>query len=143
MSNVKNILTLYDEKVLSPELGDGQLKTRLLDGLEQILRCSDLPEINDLADKPIDYEALFRLAEELGFSRGITERAKNILLALNVETYSDLAQAYHDNRRFNQDTFEKYMGSLKKSGPKTVTLLRIHLDSVGFDPKENYGPLTK
>ena len=127
------------EKVLSEELGEGNLKKRLLSGLEHIFIKKSK---NDLLDKPFDYLALFN---ENSHNMGV--RISNCLKSQEIETYKDLAKncyenyARHSHRSWGDDEtayFNYLSGMIRNIGNKSADAIISHLKSINFNFSKKY-----
>lgn len=136
------IRTLYDQRVLTPKLGEGSLKRDLLDGLEGVLRevesSKDIPKSamdNQILDQKIDYEAIQKLALET-YTRYSTNRVTRLNhIFTGIETYGDLVNYTRDQER--KGKLKNMNGvrvlNIRNMGPQTSRLLYTHLNSLGIN----------
>lgn len=130
----QRVLDLYDQRVLTPELGEGSLKRKLLSELEIILdnaAPSKNLKIWSL-NKNIDYAALRKLAEQMGH-RHIDTRIAHALEAKGIRTYSDLFIQYEakkaDGYRYDLAT---YLKGMKNFGSRSANVLLRHFELLGL-----------
>jgi len=112
----KQIKELYNERVLTPYLGEGKLKQKLLSGLEEILDGIEIPSKTILnkssldfnLDDKIDYFSMYRIAKERGIGYGRNVRViKSGLENAKIETYRDLIE-------YTKDKIQKRHGDIRK-----------------------------
>ncbi len=128
----KKLIKAYEKKVLTPELGEGKLKSRLLEGLEKILKNSN-KKTKDKFDKPFDYESLVEQ------NHNLVVRIRNCLKSQDIETYSDLARNCYDfylSEKYpwkNENTYISYLCFFRNLGRKSADVIISHLKSINFD----------
>ncbi len=133
----KKLIKAYEKKVLTPELGEGKLKSRLLEGLEKILKNSN-KKIKDKFDKPFDYESLVEQ------NHNNVVRIKNCLTSQEIKTYSDLAkncyEFYLSGRHpwKNGKIYSHYLQHIRNLGRKSAQIITSHLNQRNFDFSEEY-----
>ena len=125
------------EKILSEELGEGNLKKRLLIRLENIFieKSKD-----DLLDNPFDYASL------KGDSPSLVSRSSNCLKIAEIETYNDLAKncykyyTEHTWKEWEKDknAYTHYLNSLRNLGKKGIKVIFSHLESIDFNFSKEY-----
>lgn len=138
------IRDMYYQNVLIPEVSQENLRQRLLDGLERVLREVQLkpgamPPEKLVLDRKIDYEAIRKIAEEDGH-KGVATRIITELRgrSININTYQDLVdfvrthkvRTIHGIRVIDFKSERKYV-----SGAGTIShvVLYKHLHSLGIE----------
>ena len=98
---IKKITELYDKRVLTPELGQADVKQKLLLGLERVLKEVDVStqstdfQAQLVLDRDIDYQSIFRTAIELGHSHCAT-RLRTEFRNGDIRTYRDIVDSAKD-----------------------------------------------
>lgn len=139
----KKIIKLYDEKVLSKELGEGNLKKRLLNGLEKVLKGHNFPDKNEfptLYSKRLDYNSMRKIAEELYPNQEtshLISRLKIQLGHMKIGTYGDLKEIQNSNDYFHKGIKirKSQIGNgfcMRNIGKKTARILWEHLEQIGI-----------
>ena len=133
----EELLRLYDKLVLTAELGDGMLKERLLEGLEDILSQVKIPSEARTEHLPIiysqiDYEAMTRLS-----SRAKTDKVRAFFNLNGIHTYNDLLKKYHAHKNGGHMTFEDFLTRNRGIGKGCFQAINSLLQSVGIEPDDD------
>ena len=128
---------MYDKLVLTPELGDGMLKERLLEGLEDILSQVKIPSEARTEHLPIiysqiDYEAMTRLS-----SRAKADKVRSFFNFKGIYTYNDLIKQYKSYKNSGTMTFEDFLTRNRGIGKGCFQAINSLLQSVGIEPDDD------
>jgi len=130
---------------LDKELEDENLKTRLISGLEDILKEEKInKEENILLDKLIDYDEISKCIIEKGgeVRPKMIVRIQNCLGGNGIKTYGDLQlECYHNFESRNggaktwkdKEAYNNYLNKIRNFGPKSREILFYHLEQINFD----------
>lgn len=120
------------EKFLLEELGEGNLKKRMINKLEEILSGKTLK--GNSLDKPFDFESIIKQNHNLGV------RIRHCLKAREIETYRDLQiECYNygiGSSWKNEKTYSNYLESFRSLGQKSAENVVSYLKSINFDFSE-------
>jgi len=155
----ENVAEEFEKEYLVPQLGEGDIKKGLLNGLVKILddftvkgeKKQKYPNL----EKSINHEKLFQMEydkereKNLKRSRGLSVRLLNGLKALEINSPLDLMKITYnvkDNYGFRKtcegkDGKEFYLGILSKFrnlGENSIGLFIDYLESEGFDFSREY-----
>lgn len=129
--------------MLTPLFGEGELRDRLLGGLETALKGVASPNVvfDCTSLDKINYIAIAEIAKSDGLSKQTTTRISNILSQIGIKTYLDLANFYKSEVKINSPfNFDLLFGRLSRFhgiGTKSLNVLGKHLKSIGFNA-DNY-----
>lgn len=150
MVSLKEIVDLYDKRVLIPEFGEGARRRKLRSGLERTIDLVQSRELEfpvsaasripgNLANESIDYVAIQRIVEEnSGYSRVIV-RLRNALDNHNIIKYGDLfdfvqrRKSVKTGKRSLRRGAKRRRLGIYKLGIKCERVLYTHLAVVGID----------
>ena len=133
------IIRRYENEVLDPEIGEGMLKQRLINGLEEILSgISDGAlltrlklEEKSFLDKPIDYHSITESARiKITQPTHTAKRIQNSFLKSGISNYGDLLRKFKSSKSTDLYTF--LYNSQTNLGKVSVRILLDHLESIGF-----------
>src|SRR3989344_3907146 len=139
---IYTIRKLYEEKVLTPKLIEGELKTDLLDGLEDVLRGMSTDSVDivealpiKILDKKIDYEAIQNLiGRRYEDGKYYFMRLKDGFKNQEIESYRDLVRYATQRQRKGrlQNLFGVRSLDIPDMGMAAYRLLYVHLNSLGI-----------
>jgi len=133
------------KEFLDKELEDENLKTRLISGLEDILKKEKInKEENILLDKLIDYDEISKCIVEKGgdVRPKLLVRIQNCLGGQGIKTYGDLQIECYDNFESinggaktwkDKGAYERYLSNIRNFGTKSAEILFYHLEQINFD----------
>ena len=139
---IDRVKKMYDERVITPEIGSGKLRQTLLDGLESVLRevQDQLPPTqlpNEVLDRKIDYQAIFKLEKENGYKYRASRLRNGLKYSLNVKTYRDLVNHAKDKLKTGGRAVKingvRVLGFGRYVSFKSTILLYQHLNSLGIN----------
>lgn len=129
-------------RVLAPELGEGDIKRRLLSELEIILdhipnhagiSSTIMSEAAPQWERPIDYGAIRRLSVQLGYKQ-VDTRLANALRGQGVTTYTELLTKYKIDKALGyRFGFANHLQRVKNLGPRSADVLLRHLELIGLE----------
>lgn len=132
----EEIIKQYDSLVLTPKLGNGQLRDEFITGLEKVLgSIKPLKNVkvgNPSLDRPIDYQDLKEYSIAMGHNKGIVNHAcKALWASLKNTTYKDLLDQYEKNRSSGlKNNFEHYISRYRNVGRVTSEILADYFSSI-------------
>ncbi len=124
-------------QILIEELGEGKVKKRLLEGLEEIIKNSN-KKTKDKFDSPFKYNSI------INQNNNIMVRIRNCLKSQYIETYSDLAKNCYNfylsgTRPWkNEKTYFHYLKHIRNLGNKSAGTIVFHLNQINFDFSEEF-----
>lgn len=136
------------EKVLVEELGEGKLKTRLLNELEIILSGKSQESQDDLSNNPLDYDSLYTETNSNQGNHNLYVRIQNALKGEGIKDTNTLTKACYKHYRNegrswkNEKTYNSYLNHLRNLGKKSIEVIIFHLKSKNFDFSEKYAKKT-
>jgi len=129
-AEIQRIFELYDEQVLRSEIGTGNLRDKLLQGLERVIeKVEKMPfKYTPILDRKIDYAALSKISREWGYN--VSTRLEGHLKMEGMRTYRDLVE------RVSQKGYTWEQGRrtlwIRNIGMTSERVLYMHLNSLGI-----------